>query len=64
MVTNNDNLHGERNKYLNYKSIEQDELLKIWVGLFMIFWKPKLGIERSVKSSKLVLSLLHQNFDF
>ena len=49
MVTGDDSLHVQKNEHLipllssvcrfccaNIKSVQEDELFKIWVGLFMI----------------------------
>ena len=49
---------------INIKSMQEDKLSKIWVGLFMIWWKAKVDVKKSIfEPSKLELSLLvHQDF--
>ena len=50
---------------VNIKSEQEDELFKICIGLFMIWWKPKLDVQKSTfETSKLVTSLVYQDFDF
>ena len=44
--------------------MQEDELFKTWVGLFMIWWKPKLDVKKSLfEPLKLVLSLVYQDLD-
>ena len=45
--------------------MQEDELFKMWVGLFMIWWKPKLEVKKSIlEPLKLVLSFVYQDLDF
>ena len=46
---------------VNIKSTEEDELFKIWVGLFMIWWKPKLDVKKSIFEPRF---LVYQDLDF
>ena len=72
MVNGDDSLHAgisdsitKFNCVVNIKSMQKDELFKVWVGLVMIWWKPKLNVKKSIlEPSKLVLSLVYQDFVF
>ena len=45
--------------------MQVEELFKIWVASFMIWWKPKLDVRMSVSDPSIsVLPLVHQEFDF
>ena len=81
MLFDGHNLRGEKNEHLillldlvvwspcnikwNIKSIQEEELFKIWVGSFMISLKPKLAVKMSIfDPSIVVVSSAYDEFDF
>ena len=50
---------------VNIKSMQEEELFKIWVGSFMIWLKPKLAVKMSIfYPSIFVMLLAYHQFDF